>query len=446
MSSGNITTTSEINIQTTKAEKSEDILDWYRLDNAATLFTLVNSVRIPCMYRLSCTLKSRINVEILQQALENIIPRFPYYKVNMRMGIFWYYWESNPRIPKVVGDSKYPNQVLPVTKKGTFPFRVRAYQNRVAVEFHHSLSDGTGALTFLRALIAEYLSIKGFKVADWQDIFRPNQIPDQEEYEDAFKKNCIKNVPYPQKQVHAFQLPNKLEDKGIFNITTGIMPIKEILKRSKELNVTLTEYLVAIYLDALQQVLWNYPEKKRKRYLKPIRLMVPVNLRRIFPSKTMRNFSLYVTPGIDPRLGKFTFEEILNQVYHYMRVEISDKYISQQIARNVKGEMHPLVRLTPLLIKKLFGKAVYNGMGEKLYSGVITNLGKITMPEELIGEIERFEFFPAPSPSNKTGCAVGSFGDYLYINFGSTIKDRSVEKYFFRNLVKDGITVKIETN
>ncbi|MFW9923207.1 MAG: hypothetical protein ACFFDW_07985 [Candidatus Thorarchaeota archaeon] len=446
MSSSNVTNSPEINLPVTKIEKSDDSLDWYRLDNAATLFTLVNSVRIPCMYRLSCTLKSRINVDILQQALENIIPRFPYYKVNMRMGIFWYYWETNTKTPKVVGDTKYPNQVLPVTKKGIFPFRVRAFQNRVAVEFHHSLSDGTGAITFLRALVAEYLVLKGAKVADWQDIFRPDQIPDQEEYEDAFKKNYIKNVPYPPKQPNAFQLPNKLEAKGVFNITTGIIPIKEILKKSKELNVTLTEYLIAVYLDALQQVLWSYPEKKRKRYLKPIRLMVPVNLRRIFPSKTMRNFSLYVTPGIDPRLGKFTFEEILNQVYHYMRVEVSDKYISQQIARNVRGELHPLVRFTPLFVKKLFGKAVYNGMGEKLYSGVITNLGKITMPEELVDEIERIEFFPAPSPSNKTGCAVGSFGDYLFINFGSTIREKNVEMYFFRNLVKDGIHVKIETN
>ena len=421
-------------------------LDWYRLDNAATLFTLVNSDRIPCMFRVSSALKNPINVAKLQTALENIIERFPYYKVNMRPGLFWYYWETNNRIPKVEKDVKFINQKLEVTKKGVFPFRVRAYQNRVAVEFHHSLSDGTGAMTLLRSLLGEYFVQQGKEIQDWQDIFRPNQKPNLEEYEDAFKKNYLKTAPNPQKIPNAFEVPEPLDEKGTYHITTGITPIKEILLKSKELNVTLTEYLIAIYLDSLQKVLMSYPENLRKKLTKPIRLQVPVNLRRIFPSKTMRNFSLFVTPGIDPRLGEFTFDEILKQVYHYMRVEVSDKYIHQQIARNVRGELHPLVRLTPLPIKKLFGKAVYNTMGEKLYSGVITNLGKIIMPEEMIEEIEDIQFFPAPSPSNKTGCAVGSFKEKLYINFGRTIKEPVVERFFFRNLVKEGLPVKIETN
>jgi len=160
----------------------------------------------------------------------------------------------------------------------------------------------------------------------------------------------------------------------------------------------------------------------------------------------MRNFSLYVTPNIDPRLGHFSFDEILEQVYHYMRVEVSDRYISQQIARNVRGELHPLIRVTPLFIKRLFGKIIYNGQGEFLYSGVITNLGKVSLPEPLNSEIEDIQFLSAPSPVTKTGCAVNSFGEKLFINFGRTIKEAHVEKLFFRRLVKDGIKVRIETN
>ncbi len=244
----------------------------------------------------------------------------------------------------------------------------------------------------------------------------------------------------------AFHLPYKLEPKGVYHITTGIMPVEQVLSRSKELNVTLTEYLAAIYLEALQDILFNLPEKKQKQLMKPIRLQVPVNLRRFFPSKTMRNFSLYVTPSIDPRLGKFSFEEILKKVYHYMRVEVSDRYISQIIARNVRGELHPLIRVTPLFIKRLFGKVIYNGRGEFLYSGVITNLGKVTLPEPLNSEVEEIQILPAPSPVTKTGCAINSYDDKLFINFGRTIKEPQVEKLFFRKLVKEGIIVKIETN
>ena len=39
-------------------------------------------------------------------------------------------------------------------------FRVLVYKNRVAVEFFHALTDGTGALVFVKTLLAEYLSEK----------------------------------------------------------------------------------------------------------------------------------------------------------------------------------------------------------------------------------------------------------------------------------------------
>jgi NRPS condensation-like uncharacterized protein len=196
----------------------------------------------------------------------------------------------------------------------------------------------------------------------------------------------------------------------------------------------------------LQDLLFNLPKRTQKKLQKPIRLMVPVNLRRLFPSKTMRNFSLYVTPGIDPRLGRHSFDEIAKQVYHYMRVEVSDKFINQQIARNVRGELLPFIRFSPLFIKKLFGKMIYNFMGEYRYSGVLTNLGRVSYPAPLADQIVDFQFLPAPSPLTKTGCAILSFKDKLYINFGRNIKEAELEKLFFRKLVKEGLKVKIETN
>jgi NRPS condensation-like uncharacterized protein len=418
----------------------------YRMDNAALLFSFVCSARIPCLFRLTATLLEPINANLLQKALNRIIERFPYYRVNQRPGLFWFYWETNLGKPKVIADSKYPNQELPVRKKGIFPFRVRAFQNRIAVEFYHALTDGTGGLTFLKALVAEYLTLKGVQTNDWGDIFRFGQKPHNEEYEDAYKRFYIPMYPSMKLADVAFKLPYKLEKKGIFHIMTGITDVKEILAKSKELNVTLTEFLVSIYLDSLQEIYHELPEKQQKKLAHPIRLQVPVNLRRFYPSKTMRNFSLFVTPGIDPRLGFFSFEEILETVYHYMRVEVNDRYISQNIKRNVRGELHPLMRVTPLFIKRVGGKAVYKRMGEKLYSGSITNLGRVVVPEAFGKEIESFQFVPTSSASNKSTCAVASFKDKLYLNFGRVIKETILQRKFFRKLKKQGISVKIETN
>jgi len=418
----------------------------YRMDNAAILFSFVCNKRITCLFRLTATLAEPINVNLLQKALDRIIVRFPYYRVNQRAGLFWFYWETNLGKPKVIADSKYTSQMMPIRKKGIFPFRVRAFQNRIAVEFYHGLTDGTGGLTFLKALVTEYLMLKGIQTDDWGDIFQFGHNPHDEEYEDAFKRYYQPMYPKHKLLEVAFQLPHKLEPPGVFHITTGISPVNEILAKSKELNVTLTEFLSAVYIDALQEIYYELSDKMQKKLAKPIRLMIPVNLRRIFPSKTMRNFSLFITPGIDPRLGFFSFEEVLETVYHYMRVEVNDRYISQQIRRNVRGELHPLMRITPLFIKRIGGKFIYSRMGEKLYSGTITNLGRVTLPEAFSDEVESIQFLPAPSPSNKVSCAVASFKDKLYINFGRVIKDSIVERKFFRKLKKQGISVKIETN
>lgn len=418
----------------------------YRMDNAAVLFSFVCNKRITCLFRLCATLKEPINVSVLQRALDRIIERFPYYRVNQRPGLFWFYWETNLGKPKIIADSKYPSQMMPMRKRGIFPFRVRAFQNRIALEIYHSLTDGTGGLTFLKAIVAEYLTLKGVKTDNWEGIFRYGEKPHDEEYEDAFKKYYQPLYPKQKLLDVAFQIPHKLEKKGIYHITAGISPVKEILSKSKELNVTLTEYLTTIYIDALQEIFYELPEKTQKKLSKPIRLMVPVNLRRFFPSQTMRNFSLFVTPGIDPRLGHFTFDDILQTVYHYMRVEVNDRYISQQISRNVRGEIHPLMRVTPLFIKTTGGRFVYSRMGEKLYSGTLTNLGRVVMPEAFSDKIESFQFLPAPSPSNKSSCAIVSFKNNLYINFGRVIKDPIVERKFFRKLKKQGVSVKIETN
>ncbi len=430
-----------------------DILDrsnieeyqWYRLDNAATVFSFVMSKRRTSLFRISVTLNERIKVSILQKALDRIIERFPYYQVYLRPGIFWYYWEQAENKPKISKEVRNPNQWLPLKQKGVFPFRVIAYNTRIAVEFSHIITDGTGALTFLKALVSDYLFLLGIVAEDYGDIPRPGQIPNEEEYEDAFKR-YYKKAPYPKIPKKAFHPPYDILEKGIFHVITGIVSVKEILEVSRNHNVSLTEYLTAVYIHSLLGSYNDLPENERKKKNKPINIMVPINLRNMYPSKTMRNFSLFVTPGIDPRLGEYTFDEILMNVHHYLRVEINEKFINQQIARNVRGELNPILRSLPLFIKILGGLILYNGLGENLYSGVVTNLGRITMPEPLNDYIKRFEFVPAPSPATKTGCALVSYKDRLYINFGRIVKEADIERRFFQKLVEDGIKVKIETN
>ncbi len=419
---------------------------WYRLDNAAKMFPTVLSKRITTLFRLSVTLTETIDPELLQKALEFCIRRFPFYKVNLKAGFFWHYFDENNSLPVVAEDSHDPCQYLPFKKNRVFPFRVTWFGRRIAVEFAHMLTDGSGAMIFLKTLTAQYLRLKGRKISFVSGVLDPHSTPEDEEHEDSFRRFYRKHVPAPPKLKRAFHLVDGIEPPGIYNLVTGIMSVSQCLDLARENNVSITEFLTSVYIDALQEILFSLPRNLARLLMSPIRIMVPVNLRKIYPSKTMRNFSLYVIPWIDPRLGRYTFDEILKNVHHYMRVEINDKYIAQLITRNMTGELHPVGRMMPLFLKSVIGPVLYNVLGEYLYTGVLTNLGPVDVPDDMKPYVERFDFLPVPSPVTKTNAAMVSYGDKLVVSFGRIIESSETERLFFTSLRSMGLDIKIESN
>ena len=417
---------------------------WYRLDNIAKIFPSNISSRLTTLFRISVLMTSPIKISVLQRAFINLMKRFPYYMVQLKTGFFWYYFESNPTVPKIMAESKYPCMNMPFKKSGVFPLRVKVFNNRIAVEFSHILTDGMGAVSFLKALVAEYLQLNSVKIKDWGDIIKVNDKPDKKEWEDSFMKHYNKSIPTPDRISEAYHIPFKFIEKDKYYVTTGIMSVKKIKKIAKKNNVSIGEFLIALYLESIQELYFQYTPKRKNR--NPIRVSIPVNLRDMYQSKTMRNFFIIVGFKIDPRLGRFSFDEILKEVYHFMRVEINEKYINQQIKRNVRGEVHPMIRSLPLFIKNIGLSFIYNFAGDNQYTSSFSNLGLVNLPECLSGYIKRFDFFPPPNPKYKISCSTISFKDRLSVSFGKLINETDVERFFFTKLVKMNIPVKIITN
>ena len=76
------------------------------------------------------------------------------------------------------------------------------------------------------------------------------------------------------------------------------MPVDKILKVARSYKASITEYLNAVLLYSLL-------EKQKADHVfreKPVKLALPVNLRKFFPSITLRNFITMVYPSIDPRM------------------------------------------------------------------------------------------------------------------------------------------------
>ncbi|MDC7224357.1 MAG: hypothetical protein PQJ60_11490 [Spirochaetales bacterium] len=420
---------------------------WYKLDNAGKLYPPLLNQRETTLFRMTACMDGPVNVSRLNEALENIMPRFPYYNVHLMRGAFWYYFNESPRLPRAERDSRFPCMKMAIRKRTRYPFRVRAWGSRISVEFSHIITDGTGAFTFLMALLGEYISLCQGVAGPFAGIPHKEEPPHPEEFEDAFLRYLDRDIPQPRREQKAFQFPGPKEPRGVYWVTTGSLPFKELDREAKKRSLTITEFLTAVLMDVFQDYLYSLPDGERKKQAGPIAVCIPVNLRRMFPSRTMRNFFLSVTPFIDPRLGRYSFEEICDKVMHFMRFDMDRKFLSQQITRNVKGEMNLAARLLPVHMKDLVLPIVYRTFGKAAYTTTLSNLGNITLPEEVSSHVENILFTPNP-PAGKTKIklAICGYGERVNITFGRVTSSSLVEREFFRKLRRMGIPVKVESN
>jgi hypothetical protein len=434
---------------------------WYILDNAATIIPSVTDAVETKLFRLSATLAEDIDAGILQSALDAVVARFPYFAVEFRHGLFWHYLAPcNSRI-LLVDDAISPSQDYDVNKRGTCLFRVRVGGRRIACEFHHSLTDGTGGMRFLKNLLAEYCrraappsaGASNRRPAAWEDdpdLYALEDSPAPEEYEDAYNRHYREAIPAPDRVRPAFRLRSPPLPRHEYRTICGLIPLAEALATAKGFGASLTEFLAATYIDALQTI-WlsqtaaNQPTERDHAARPNLVVSVPVNMRRLFPSATNRNFSLFAFVSQDMRLGRRDFREIVERARLQLRFETDAKTMGRQLSRNVSASNSIFFRAMPLPLKTLVFRLFYHLFGENLYTAGLSNLGAASLPPGLEARVERFDFVPMPT-REKTEVSMISWRGILHVTFGSLGSSRELERLFFTRLRKLGLRVRIECN
>lgn len=397
-------------------------------------------------YRIQATLDAPVEVPLLQAALDAIRPRFPYFQIELRKGFFWFFFERNAGRNAVIADSKFPMQMSTVGSRGGYLYRVRAHTNHVALEVCHILTDGHGALIFFRTLLAEYYRLQGICTTYDATVFDPRGTPEPAEWEDSFSRYADPGAPKPPRGSMAWHLPGMPLPLHTMRITTGVLSLSAALSKAKEYGATLTVFLAAVLLAALEDAQDADQASQNRRRRRTIRLQVPANLRSFFPSSTLRNFSLFALPEIDTRLGRYELEEIINRIKAIMALSFDAKELKRTITRNVMTARHPMIRIIPLPMKNILMRMIYKTHGENTYTSLSTNIGPARMPPSFAGRIKRIDIVLPSTPGLKTVAGTVSHGDALSITFGSVIERNDLERLFFRRLVRAGLRVKVESN
>ncbi len=400
-------------------------LRWMTLDNAAKIFPAARNRHWSNVFRLSATFKEEVDRDVMQNALDVTVRRFPSIAVRIKPGMFWYYIEQIPKTPEILDEKPYPISGMPFKDIKKCAFRVFIYGKRIAVEFFHSLTDGNGGLVFLKTLCAEYIYQKyGVKVPPGGGILDRLEEPSEDELEDSFLKYAGKH-PASRADTNAYRITAKREADGFKTNTTFILDSDIVAKAAKDMGITVTAYLAAALTVAAMRV----QEKRVKRISKymPIKVLIPVNLRRIFPSKTLRNFVLYANTGIDPRLGEYSFEEICGIIAHQMKLQITEKNMAAMITTNVNSEKGLLIRIVPLFLKNIVMKIIFNAVGEKKSCFSFSNLGLVNTPEEFSEYVERLDFVIGVQAAAPYNVAMLGYGGKIYLNMIRNISDPILE-------------------
>jgi hypothetical protein len=419
-----------------------NVKKWFKLDNMANLFPAIEHFWRAPVYRVSLELDREIKEDLLVRALNMVLPRFPYFKVELKKGVFWSYLEYNKK-DAVVSPDCPDNPCLGINYRSNnnYLFKVKYHKNIIALEVFHALTDGGGALVLLKTLGAQYLRLCGETIAFDKDlgVWDIGESPCEEESRDSFLKYYNKDIKALGIKSPAYHFRGTKEKQDVVHVIKGVLNGKEVAAAAKKYGVSVTEFLTAVYIYSLMKVSLKTGNKR------PIRISVPVNLRNIFPSGTMRNFTNFVICGIKPHTGGYTFEEIVSEVHHDMRKGLLKNNLIENFSGNVSSEKNFFVRILPLHLKIIMLSLIYSFRGENQYSGSFSNLGIIRFPDDMAPFVKGLSCCLAPNSINTTNCGAVCFGDRLVISFTRTIKESLIEREFFTFLVRQNLKVKIQS-
>ncbi len=419
-----------------KKENSKENLNWRRLDNSAKIFPISTGKKYSTVFRISALLKEKIDPKILKQALNITLDRYKIFKVKMKAGFFWYYLEENNKEPIIEEEKDYPCKYIDPKRNNDYLFKVTYFDRKINIDIFHALTDGGSGIVFFREMIYLYLEIKYPNAFD-----KDARLLRKIDYttEDSYIKNYSKIVKGNSSAQKAYALKGKKIKLGAISAIHEIINLEELKEECRKNNATVTQYLTAVLIYSIYKE--NYLKNKSS---KPIKICIPVNLKKYFPSKTMSNFFSYITLIADME-NTDTFEKILEFVKDDFKKRLTEEEILKTMSANVKLGNNIFIKTIPLILKKIIVRLSYIEI-RKYTTITFSNIGRIGIIGNYKDYIDNFFMLIAPEPVEKIKCAGCTFENKMVFTFTSILNDNSIERRFYKFLKERGIEVQIESN
>ena len=415
----------------------EEELSWRRLDNSAKIFPISAGKKYSTVFRFSVVLNEKINKEILQKAVNLALEIYKPFKVRIKTGFFWYYFESNTKDPIIEEEKEYPCQYIDPKENNNYLFKVTYFENKINIDIFHSLTDGGNGIIFFREIVYSYLELSHKEELKCERTSRKIDF----NTEDSYIKNYNKKAKSNASSKKAYNLRGRKIPLSAVSAIHEIIDLEELKAESKKYEATITQYLTAVLIYSIYEE--NYKKYNGK---KPIKVCIPVNLKKYFQSKTLSNFFSYITVEANMKDGKLdTFEKILEFVKEDFKAKLAEEEIIKTMSANVKLGNNPFIRAVPIHLKKLLVRISYVEI-RKYTSITFSNIGRVGIIGKYQDYIKYFLMLIAPESIEKIKCSSCSFENKMVFTFTSILDDNKIQRRFHNFLIEKGINVEIESN
>ena len=413
-------------------------LYWRRLDNSAKIFPISAGKKYSTVFRLSVVLKEKIQPEILQVAVEKALEQYELFRVRLKNGFFWNYLEYNPKKIFIEEEKEYPCKYIEPKENNHYLFKVTYFDKKINIDIFHSLTDGNSGVMFFREIVYNYIELAHKE--EFQEELRIKRKFDLST-EDSYIKNYNKKAKGNNSAKKAYKLAGRKIKLGAISAIHEIIDLNQLKQEAKKNEATITQYLTSVLIYAIYQA--NYIKNKGKR---PIKVCIPVNLKKYFPSNTISNFFSYITIEAEMKKDRLdTFDKILDFVKKDFTKKLTPEEIQKTMSGNVKLGTNPFIKLIPLVLKKPIVRLSYLEI-RKYTTTTFSNIGRIGIIGKYQRYIEDFFMLIAPEPVEKIKCSACSFENHIVFTFTSILDDCSIEKEFYKFLKEKNISVEIESN
>jgi len=394
--------------------------NWYTLDNSAKIMPSTTTNFNTNVFRLTCTLVDKVDPKILQEALDKTLIEYPMFLYTMKNGLFWHYLEKSDYKPIVKEEKDFACSKL----TGGLLFKVSYYQKRIHLEVYHVLSDGHGAMEFLKYLICTYLNIEkklNLNIPLNDSTLTEKAKDDFKTFDKSKFKFKIEKIP----KGHKLKFEKK--DTIEHDIIEMHLPVNKIKEISKKYNTTVTIYLTAVYIKS---IIDNMQLKELKR---PIGITIPVDLRTVFPSKTVRNFFYTFLTSFKALDKTVTLEEIIKVVSEQFKEELTKENLQKKLNSYMLLEKLLVIRIIPTFIKDL-ALRFFAGQGKRGETSALSNLGVIKLPFEYQNYVESFCAIASTDNQQLTVC---SYNNIMILTFSSHFITKDIERTYLKEIQKE---------